>query len=143
MAEALAALGVAHTCVSVLSTVTTLSIQIHSFVSQVRDARKDMDAVSRELSSLSFCLKTLQDDCENGKVAYPEILQQTLVGVLQNCEKVLTEMQELLRKMSSGNIGRRVQWSLTGRDDMMKLKSGLEAHKATIDIALDMVSMYV
>ena len=141
MGEVLAALGVAHTCVTVLSTVASLSIQITSFVSQVRDARRDMDTVSRELSSLSSCLQMLHDDCAGGQVNYPQKLQQSLVEVLRNCEGVLEEMQELLKKLASGNIGRRVQWSLTGRDDMMKLKSTLEAHKATIDIALNMVEM--
>ena len=35
-----------------------------------------------------------------------------------------------------------MQWSLLDRDEMNKLRSRLEAHKSTIDIALDMVSMY-
>jgi len=36
-----------------------------------------------------------------------------------------------------------VKWTLFGRDDMDKLRSSLEAHKSALDIALDMVALYV
>jgi chromosome segregation ATPase len=135
------ALAVIVACSSLASSIVTLSKQITTFVSDFRDARKDMDAVSRELSSLSLCLEGLRDD--SSKIQLPESLQRNLVGVLRNCDDVTKEMREFLRKLSSENFGRRVQWSVIARDEMNKLRSRLEAHKSAIDIALDMISMYV
>lgn len=133
-------LSIATACVSLATGVRKLSMAIGTFVSQVRDARKDMDAVSRELSSLSLCLEALREDCTI--VKYPENLQLNLVAVLRNCDLVVKEMEELLKKLSSGNTTARLKWSFQSRDEMDKLRSRLEAHKSTIEIALDMVSMY-
>jgi hypothetical protein len=135
------ALAVAVACASLTSSIITLSKQIVTFASDFRDARKDMEAVSRELSSLTLCLKSLHDD--SSKFQLPVSLQQNLVGVLRNCDDVTKEMRELLQMLSSENLGRRVQWSIGARDEMNKLRSRLEAHKSAIDIALDMISMYV
>ena len=135
------ALAITVACSSLTSSIITLSKQIVTFVSDFRDARKDMDAVSRELSSLSLCIQGLRDD--SSKIQLPESLQQNLVGVLRNCDDVTKEMRELLQKLSSENFRRRIQWSIIARDEMNKLRSRLEAHKSAIDIALDMISMYV
>jgi hypothetical protein len=135
------ALAITVACASLISGVVTLSKQITTFVSDVRASRKDMDAVSRELSSLTLCLEALRDD--SSKISFPESLQQNLVGVLRNCDDVTKEMQNLLRKLSSESLRRRIQWSMLDRDEMNKLRSRLEAHKSAIDIALDMISMCV
>ena len=134
-------LSVSSACVGLIAGVSQLTLQISSFVSTVRDARKDMDAVSRELTSLSLCLQTLRDDSTN--IEYPQGTKETLIAVIQNCDSVTKQMETLLKKMSSGSLARSAQWAMTGRDDMNKLRSSLEAHKAAIEIALDMISMYV
>ena len=54
-------LAIAVACTSLISNIVTLSKQIVTFVSDFRDARKDMDAVSRELSSLSLCIEGLRE----------------------------------------------------------------------------------
>jgi hypothetical protein len=80
------ALAITVGCASLISGIVTLSQQITTFVSSVRNARKDMDAVSRELASLKLSLEALGDD--SSKINFPESLQQNLVGVLQNCDDV-------------------------------------------------------
>ena len=133
------ALAITVACASLISGVVTLSKQVTTFVSDVRAARKDMDAVSRELSSLTLSLAALRDD--SLKINFPESLQQNLVGVIGNCDVVTKDMQKLLQKLSSESLGRRVEWSMSARDEMNKLRSRLEAHKSAIDIALDMLTM--
>jgi chromosome segregation ATPase len=125
---------------SLISGIVTLSKQVTTFVSDVRAARKDMEAVSGELSSLTLCLEALRNDSLN--IKFSESLQQNLVGVLRNCDDVIKEMQDLLKKLSSESLGRRMEWSMLARDEMNKLRSRLEAHKSAIDIALDLISMY-
>ena len=58
-----------------------------------------------------------------------------------NCDGVTNSMSELLEKMSSGSLGRRIQWTALKKDEMEKLMSSLEAHKSALDIALDMTAM--
>jgi hypothetical protein len=53
------ALAITIACASLISGIVTLSQQIATFVSSVRNARKDMDAVSRELSFLKLSLEAL------------------------------------------------------------------------------------
>lgn len=136
-------LSITTSCVGLLSSIADLSILISKFTLDFRDARKDMDAVRRELSSLSLCVENLRDDTSKPCDTYPPTVQRSLIDVLGNCDDVMVEMKTLLDKMSSKSVGRRVQWATVGHGEMNKLRSRLEAHKATIDIALEMVSMSV
>lgn len=45
--------------IGLLAAIAQLTVQITGFISDIREARRDMDAVSRELVSLSMCLQTL------------------------------------------------------------------------------------
>ena len=94
-------------CIGLLAGIAQLSTQISAFVSSVRDARRDMDAVSRELSSLSLCLGTLRDD--SAKIEYPDGLRENLIAVLKNCDSVVKEMTALLEKLSGANLLRKLQ----------------------------------
>jgi hypothetical protein len=122
-------------CVGLITAISQLSVQITGFVSSVRDARKDMDAVSRELISLTLCLEALRDDSQ--KIHFPE----TLLGIFGSCDRITKQMQELLTKLSSGDVVARLRWTVAARDEMNKLRSSLESHKSALDIALDMASL--
>jgi len=134
-------LSITTACVSLLSGITNLSKHISVFISEVRDARKDMDAVSRELTSLALCLELLRDDSTT--INYSEGFRKDLIGVLQSCDFITHQMKAILRKLSSGNVGRRIQWSLSSREEMNNLRSSLEAHKSAIEIALTLGSITV
>lgn len=101
------ALAITVACASLISGIVTLSQQITTFVSSVRNARNDMDAVSRELSSLKLSLEALRHDSSN--INFPESLQQNLVGVLQNCNDVSQQMQDLLKKLSLKSLRQHTQ----------------------------------
>jgi len=134
-------LSISAACVGLIASVTKLSTQIGLLVINVRGARRDLDAVSRELSSLSLCLEALRVDTTT--IKYPEGIRQTLLVVLKNCDLVTKEMEALLAKASSQHIGRQIQWAMTTSDEMNKLRLNLEAHKSSIEIALELISMYV
>lgn len=129
-------LTITSASVAILSNIFALSKQTSTFVLTAKDARKDMDGVRQELSSLELSLLVLQDYDFDKK--YPKALQEQLVQVLNNCKHVTVQMQELLDKLSSVNLGRKIQWAFNGRDQMNSLRSSLEAHKSTISLALEM-----
>lgn len=125
-------------CIGLLAAVTQLSVQITTFVSSVKHAHRDMDAVLRELTSLSLCLKMLRDNSRN--ITYPDGFRDNLTGVLGDCNSVTNEMKATLRKLSSANLGR-LQWTFKEKGEMDRLRSSLESHKSTLEIALEMTSL--
>lgn len=96
--------------------------------------RANMGAVSRELTSLSFCLASLRDDSE--RVKFPG----TLLDVIHNCDAIAKEIANVLTELSTAKTAR-VRWTLQGRDHINKLRPSLESHKSCIDVALDMASL--
>lgn len=128
------------TCVGLVSAITQLTSQIKTFVGEFRDARKDLESVTAELQSLSLCLECLQSDYSNARISYPDSISKSLLGVLQNCDNVTTQMQTLLDQTSSLSMQKRLQWAMHGRQQMNALRSSLEAHKSAIDIALEMTT---
>lgn len=129
-------ISVASACIGTVATISKLSVQITGFVSDVRDARRDMEAVSRELTSLSICLASLKDDSET--VKFPD----TLLDVIHNCDAIAKEITDVLTELSTSKTAR-IRWTLQVRDHIHKLRSSLESHKSCIDVALDMASLYV
>jgi hypothetical protein len=126
-------------CIALLAVVGQLSVQITTFVSSIKHARRDMDAVSRELASLSLCLEMLRDNSRN--ITYPNGFRDNLTGVLENCTSVTKEIEAMLRKLSSANLGRRLHWTFKEKGEIDRLRSSLESHKSTLEIALDMTSL--
>ena len=110
-------LSITTSSVSLLAGITTLSKAITAFVVVAREARKDVDGFSRELMSLSLCVETLRDDGFD----FPASLRTQLVAILANCDEVTKEMTALVQKYSSPNTGRKIQWSFSSRDEVLRL----------------------
>ena len=127
-------LSITTACMSLLGGTIALSKQIHHFVVATRDARKDMDAFSRELTSLQLCIDSLQHEETVSK--FPDSLQRSLAVIIRNCNDIVEQMSSLLTKLSSGSLGNRIQWSFSSREDAERLRNSLEAHKSAIEIAL-------
>ena len=134
-------LSISAASVSLIAVISKATLRIGIFIIDVRESRKDLDAISRELSSLSLCLSALADDSEKGGVGFPLSLTENVLRVIRNCDEVVQELEKLLFKLSSGSLKRKVQWVVYGRDDALKLRLNLEAHKSALDIALDMVTL--
>lgn len=132
-------LSITASCVTLVTTITKLSVLINGFVREVRDARRDLDAVSRELLSLQPLLEILSDDA--GDSAFPASLLQQIAGIIKNSGVVLEDIEKLLQTFSAFGLRRSMKWAINGRDDMAKLRSTLEAHKSALDIALDMAAL--
>ncbi|KAJ9661665.1 hypothetical protein H2198_001841 [Neophaeococcomyces mojaviensis] len=129
-------ISIACGAVSLTAGISTLLMRISLFVTEVRSARKDMDAVTRELMSLQLCLEALRDDEQQRHIAYPQDMRNSINNILVNIELVFDEMRKLLVKLSSCRMNRRVQWALLEQQEMNKLRSSLEANKMALEVAL-------
>jgi hypothetical protein len=136
-------LSVAVSCVSLASGITKAAVSITAFVKDVRGARSDLDAVSRELGSLQTLLELLAEDAsEASENPFPTTLQKQISGIITNCTDVVRQIEELVEKHQGNRVARGTMWATGGQADMLKLKATLEAHKSALELGLEMVALY-
>jgi hypothetical protein len=112
------------------------------FVKDVRAARSDLDAVSRELLSLKTVLELLADDVDDSSSrSIPQTLQNQIAGIVRNCTGVVVDIEQTLKKHEGGKVNKAVKWVASGKSDVSRLQLSLEAHKSALEIALDMVTL--
>lgn len=126
--------SITSACVGVTSGITQLLLRINSFVRDVRRARKDIDAIARELISLQLSLEALRD--ERQTAALPDNLRRQIMEVLLRCDAVVQQINDKLLKVQQGLLGRRIQWSLTDKNETNSLRSTLESYKSALNITL-------
>ncbi|KAH8728429.1 hypothetical protein GQ44DRAFT_757349 [Phaeosphaeriaceae sp. PMI808] len=138
-------LSVATSCVTLVATITRCSHSVTIFVREVRDARSDLDMISRELHSLKTVLVLLSDDfAKPSSKTLPPRLVEHLGSILRNCNGVVVEVERSLAKHGSSRLGRGGHWALGGgKDDMAKFRSNLEAHKTALELALELITMTI
>ena len=63
-------------------------------------------------------------------------MEDGICQILVNVEMVTNQMNDLLIKLSSGRLGGRMQWAMTEKDEVNKLRSSLESNKMALEVAL-------
>ncbi|UPK95305.1 hypothetical protein LCI18_006240 [Fusarium solani-melongenae] len=134
-------LSIATGCAGLITAIGGLSVSIHTFVRTCREARGDLDSVSRELLSLKTILELIQEDASDESRPFPTTLNQHVNAILANCNLVVTEIQSCITNYNQGRLRSRVTWAINGQGDINKLRSSLEAHKTALEIALDMLAL--
>lgn len=130
-------ISIIASCVGIASGITSLLRSITTFIGDVRDARKDLRAVKRELESLQGSLAAFSDKDQFLQLENMKHLKDNVLGVVENCGKVVGEMRRLVLDMSRGSI----RWATSGKSSMAKLQTSLEAHKSALEIALELITM--
>ncbi|KAF6802931.1 hypothetical protein CSOJ01_11256 [Colletotrichum sojae] len=133
-------LSITTACVGLAGTITTVSLSMTTFIRDVRDARSDIEDISRELLSLKTVLELIADDVENSSSPLPKNLE-ILPGVVSNCSRVVDDINSCIKAHDETRIQKRARWVTIGKGDMTKLKSNLESYKATLGLALDLLSI--
>ncbi|KAF2467453.1 uncharacterized protein BDR25DRAFT_374732 [Lindgomyces ingoldianus] len=138
-------LSISASCCALVGSIGTVSLTVNNFVRRVRDARSDLDAVSRELGSLKTVLELLGDDVEQyGENHMATTLEKQVLDILKNCDIVIHSIGRELKKHGDGKkFTKGVRWSVNGRGDMLKLRSNLEAHRAALDLALEIMVLSI
>ena len=98
-------ISITASCIGITAGIATLAERITAFVSSVREARKDLDAVRRELGSLQLSLSALSD--EDGRFGFDRtpMLKENLLGVLGNCGGIVGEIGLLLNGLEGEGEG--------------------------------------
>jgi hypothetical protein len=131
-------------CVSLASSIGKTLAAISTFVREFRAARHDLDVASRELISLDGVVMLLKEDCgsqDHGDGGIPKALQTQIRNILENCTLIVCDLQDLLQKHNSTKLGKGTLWMTSGKGDVAKLKSTLEAHRGALSLAIDLVAV--
>jgi hypothetical protein len=138
-------LSISVSCITLITTISKMTVAVTGFIREVRDARSDLDAISRELFSLKTILELLAEDTEGPhSETLPERLRDQILDILKNCIRVITDVQSSLQKHSTSRLGRAGHWTTGGgKGDMMKFRFSLETHKTALGLALDMVAITI
>lgn len=131
-------LPVAYGCVSLIAEVTRLTMSIPIFVANVRIARKDMDALLRELASLQLCLNALKDDDQSAPLNYPQSLNHQINQLLANTETVVKQLNNAIIKSSSRKGDGTISWSSSDRREVVHCRSILVSNRLALDLTLTM-----
>lgn len=134
-------LSITTGCLSLVGTITKVSITISTFVRTARDARSDLDSISRELLSLKTVLELLADDTQETPKSIPPTLEKQVSSIISNCDDVLQDIEKSLQKYEKVKRAS-AKWAWEGRDEIGRLRTTLEAHKSALELALDMVALY-
>ncbi|CVK84839.1 uncharacterized protein FMAN_01765 [Fusarium mangiferae] len=134
-------LSIISGCAGLITAISSLSVSINTFVRSCREARSDLDRVSRELHSLQTVLELIEEDAKDDTKPFPPTIQHHVSGIVTNCGSVVLEVETCIKKYGDGRIKSKAAWAINGQGDMEKLRSSLEAHKSALELALDMLSL--
>lgn len=129
-------------CIELGNTISRASLVLNGFVREVREARTDLDSVSRELHSLQSVLNLLKEDAG----ALPSKVATETPALLQQCNRVISELDADLLALDGSALSRpqkRSQWISTGKRQIAGLLPIIEAHRTVLGLALDLVGMFV
>ncbi len=128
------------------SAIGKAAIAVTGFITDVRDAKADLDKVSRELVSLQGSIEALKGLNQNPALkalSIPQALKHNLYTILGNCKKDVTAVERLLHRLRSTGIRGKIEWTTSGRTEMNKLRSSLESNKMSLGISIGMINLYV
>ncbi|KAH8196252.1 hypothetical protein TruAng_009577 [Truncatella angustata] len=127
-------------CIEVGNTISRASLVLNEFVREVREARADLDNVSRELHSLQRVLDLLKDDAG----ALPLRVATETPALLQQCNRVVSELDADLLALDGSALSRpqkRSQWISVGKQQIAELVPIIEVHRTMLGLALDLVGV--
>jgi hypothetical protein len=135
-------LSITTGCVALLTVVAQTTKAITDFIRAVRDARDDLTAVNRELSELAIVLELMKDDLavDDTKII-PEPLQNQIESIVTNCTAVVAKINEILKGYKERSKLSTLKWITSGKGEIVGLRMSLEAHRASLNLALELMSI--
>lgn len=127
-------------CIELGNTISRASLVLNEFVRQVREARADLDNVSRELHSLQSVLDLLKEDAG----ALPSRVATETPALLQQCNRAVSELDADLLALDGSALSRtqkRSQWISVGKRQIGELLPVIEAHRTMLGLSLDLVAV--
>ncbi|XEV04989.1 hypothetical protein FSHL1_010276 [Fusarium sambucinum] len=133
-------LSITTACIGLIGTVATTTLAVTNFTRECREARSDLTSINGELSQLQLVLELLRDDTTvSDDQILPESLQEQILSIIDNCSAVVSKINLVLDR-HSGKVGA-LKWATFGKNEVIGLRMSLEAHRASLNLALELVSI--
>ncbi|CAG1960370.1 unnamed protein product [Fusarium graminearum] len=124
----------------IFCTVTKTTVAVTEFTRDCREARSDLTSINGELSQLQLVLELLRDDTAvSDDQILPESLQEQILSIIDNCSAVVSKINLVLDN-HSGKVGV-LKWATFGKSEVAGLRMSLEAHRGSLNLALELVSV--
>jgi hypothetical protein len=138
-------LSISVSCITLITTISKASWTLTTFVREFKDAPADLAAIALEMQSIQVVLGNLARDTAGSSAnTLAPSLQQQIVEIISNCNKLADDIVASLTAHSRSRLGKRGYWTLGGgKDTMAKHRSSLEAHKSALELAVQMVAISV
>ena len=104
-------ISITVSCLGLVSSITSLSSKINTFVRTARDARSDLSRVSTELHSLKNILEILGDDASTNPTAFREQLSKQVSRIISNCSGVVKQIEISIDRHSGARLTSGLEWS--------------------------------
>lgn len=132
------AIGAAASVMAIVEIVGRVSASATSFMRDIKDARKDMIEVRKDMADLSTVLRMIAEDLDHPGHGPDDAAhsQQHIVDIAHSCGAVLLEIEVVLRDGRS-----RLAWVTSGKKRVDGLRARLETCKLSLDVALDYRTM--
>ncbi|KAK4220542.1 hypothetical protein QBC38DRAFT_526595, partial [Podospora fimiseda] len=125
-------------CVGLISAIGSATGRIATFVRTFREARADLDSISRELASLRNILDLIQADASR---PLPGTLTSHLLAIVGNCNTTVLDLERLLVRYQDGGRRQLGRWAVSGRGDVEHLRIRLQNNTRSLNLALDYISL--
>ncbi|KAL6912584.1 hypothetical protein FSST1_010344 [Fusarium sambucinum] len=133
-------LSITTACIGLIGAVATTTLSVTNFTRECREARSDLTSINGEMSQLQLILELLRDDTTaSDDRILPESLQEQILSIIDNCSAVVSKINLVLDK-HSGKVGA-LKWATFGKNEVIGLRISLEAHRASLNLALELVSV--
>ncbi|CEI68089.1 unnamed protein product [Fusarium venenatum] len=133
-------LSITTACVGLIGTVAKTTLAVTIFTRECREARSDLTSINGELSQLQLVLELLRDDTAvSDDQILSESLQEQILSIIDNCSAVVSKINLVLDK-HSGKVGV-LKWAAFGKNEVVGLRMSLEAHRGSLNLALELVSV--
>lgn len=129
------AIGAAASVFAIVEIVSRVSVSAASFMRDIKDARRDMIQVRKDMSSLWTVLRMVAEDLDHrdhSRAGDMPHSQQHIVGIAQSCGEILMEIEAVLREGRST-----FAWATSGKQRVDRLRERLERRTLSLDLALD------
>lgn len=132
-------ISIAAACVGLISGLTAISTKLNGVRAEVKNANKEILALQGELES---CRQSLSLFYGSGNAdSYPENMRNHIMMIIRGCKELIGEIDSALDKILEPTFYHRVQWSMTIRDEVLRLHRSLESQKSALMIAISMSNL--
>src|SRR4051812_46636433 len=98
-------ISAAATVLGLVGTIASVTASATSFMRDVRDARKEIVAVTKELMSLRAILEILEDDLKGPTSAVvPDSTLKQIVEITGNCSSVVSDIGACIEDMQGSRL---------------------------------------